>query len=221
LDKIECIRQVPLFAGLPGSDLEKLAKISIVRKYPRNTTIFHEGDYADALYLLQDGRVKIQITDLAGREVIVSVLQSGDSFGEMALIDSQERCAQVVTMTDCELMVIASSEFKRLLSESPDLSLALLHQVAHRLRQANRNIGNLATLDVLGRVARLLMEYSIEEGGRMIIRDLPTQKDIAGMVGASREMVNRAFKHLTNNGYLESRDGLLIIQDEIEEALGA
>lgn len=140
-DKVEYIRRVPLFAGLSEHELDKLARISVVRKYPRNTTIFHEGDYAEALYVLKQGRVKIQITDLSGREVIVNVLQSGESFGEMALIDSQERCAQVVTMTSCELVVIASSEFKSLLAESPELSLALLmRQFANRLRQANRNM---------------------------------------------------------------------------------
>lgn len=219
LNKVEHIRRVPLFSELSATQLEMLARISVVRKYPRNTTIFHEGDYAEALYVLLHGRVKIQITDLSGREVIVSLLESGESFGEMALIDSQERCAQVVTMTPCELIVIASSEFKRLLAESPELSLALLHQFASRLRQANRNIGNLATLDVLGRVARLLIDYAVEEHGLLVVRNLPTQKDIASMVGASREMVNRVFKHLTNNGYLESQNGNLIILDEIESAL--
>lgn len=219
MDKVDYIRSVPLFSELSEEALGKLAQISVTRKYPRNITIFHEGDYAEALYVLRQGQVKIQITDVSGREVIVSVLRSGESFGEMALIDSQERCAQVVTMTSCELIVIGSGEFTRLLAESPDLSLALLRQFARRLRQANRNIGNLATLDVLGRVARLLIENAIEEGGCMVIRDLPTQKDIASMVGASREMVNRVFKHLTNNGYLESRNGVLIIQDDIEFAL--
>lgn len=220
-NKADYIARVPIFSGLADDDLAKLARISVIRKYPRNTTIFHEGDYAEALYVLKQGRAKIQITDLSGKEVIVNVLQSGESFGEMALIDSQERCAQVVTMTACELIVIASSGFKSLLAESPELSLALLRQFANRLRQANRNIGNLATLDVLGRVARLLIEYAVEEEGTRIVRDLPTQKDIANMVGASREMVNRVFKHLTSNGYLESRNGVLIIQDDIEFALGA
>jgi CRP/FNR family cyclic AMP-dependent transcriptional regulator len=220
-DKIGCIRNVSIFSGLSETDLEKLARISVLRRFPRNTTIFHEGDYAEALYVLQQGKVKIQITDEFGKEVILSVLQDGESFGEMALIDSQERCAEVVTMTACELIVISRDEFKRLLAESPDLPLALLRQFAHRMRQANRNIGNLATLDVLGRVARLLIESAVKENGSMVVRDLPTQKDMASMVGASREMVNRALKHLTSNGYLENCDGLLVIRDDIECALSA
>lgn len=219
-DKIACIRSVSIFSDLSEDDLGKLAHISVLRRFPRNTTIFHEGDYADALYVLQHGKVKIQITDEFGKEVILSVLQDGESFGEMALIDSQERCAEVVTMTTSELIVISRNEFKRLLVESPDLPLALLRQFAHRMRQANRNIGNLATLDVLGRVARLLIESAVKEGDLLIVRDLPTQKDMASMVGASREMVNRAVKHLTSNGYLENRAGRLIIRDDIECALG-
>lgn len=215
-NKIDLIRGVPLFGELCEEELDKLTRIAVVRKYPRNTTIFHEGDYADSLYLLQSGRVKIQLTDISGKEVIVSILQSGESFGEMALIDSKERCAQVVTMSDCELIVISSGEFRRLLADYPDLSLALLRQFSRRLRQANRNIGNLATLDVLGRVAHLLIEYSVEVGGEMVVRDLPTQKDIASMVGASREMVNRAFRHLTSNGYLQTRDdGEMVVQEQI------
>src|SRR5512139_3772455 len=87
-DKVDHIRRVPLFSELPPDELNKLARISVVRKYPRNTTIFHEGDYAEALYVLKHGRVKIQITDLHGKEVIVNILQTGESFGEMALIDS-------------------------------------------------------------------------------------------------------------------------------------
>lgn len=220
-DKIELIRRVPLFSELDTDELAKLARIAVIRKYPRNSTIFHEGDYADALYLLRSGRVKIQLTDISGKEVIVSVLESGESFGEMALIDSHERCAQVVTMSTCELIQISSSEFKRLLSDSPDLSLVLLRQMANRLRQANRNIGTLASLDVLGRVARLLLEYAIDEEGQLIVKDLPTQREIASMVGASREMVNRVFKHLTSRGYVESRNGQLIIQDGLESALTA
>lgn len=216
-DKAEFVSRVPLFSDLAPDEIAKLVKIAVARRYPRNATIFHEGDRADALYILQQGQVKILLTDVNGRETIVSTLRAGECFGEMALIDSEERCAQVVTMAPCQLLVIASSEFRRLLGESPELSIALLRQLSERLRQANRNIGSLATLDVLGRVARLLIEYAQEEEGELIVRDLPTQRDIAAMVGASREMVNRVFQHLTRNGYLESRLGGWVLRESIED----
>ncbi len=205
-----------MFASLDEAQLEEVARLASIRHFGRGRHVFRERDRGDALYVVQDGRVKVMFSSENGREVIVSILGEGEYFGEMALLDSEARCASVVAMTPCTLLVIARSDFSQLLASSPELSRAMLRELTHRLRFANRTIGNLATLDVFGRVARFLLDSAKEQDGERVVTNLPTQSDIAAVVGASREMVNRALKELSSQGYIRQRGGQLVITESIE-----
>ena len=182
------LRSIPLFAGLPENQVYQIARMAGVRKVPRNTTLVRVGDKTDALYVLVSGSAKVLNRDVEGREVILTLLGAGECFGEMSLIDGSPRSADVVSCEPCELLVIAKSDFAHALSENVDLCLNIMKSLADRLREANRKIESLALLDVYGRVAKLLLDFSELEDGRRVIRRKVSKQDMAKMVGASREM---------------------------------
>ena len=205
------LRSIPLFAGLPENQVYQIACMAGVRKVPRNTTLVRVGDKTDALYVLVSGSAKVLNRDVEGREVILTLLGAGECFGEMSLIDGSPRSADVVSCEPCELLVIAKSDFAHALSENVDLCLNIMKSLADRLREANRKIESLALLDVYGRVAKLLLDFSELEDGRRVIRRKVSKQDMAKMVGASREMVSRVMKDLESRGYVRSEEGCLIL----------
>ena len=205
------LRSIPLFAGLPENQVYQIARMAGVRKVPRNTTLVRVGDKTDALYVLVSGSAKVLNRDVEGREVILTLLRAGECFGEMSLIDGSPRSADVVSCEPCELLVIAKSDFAHALSENVDLCLNIMKSFADRLREANRKIESLALLDVYGRVAKLLLDFSELEDGRRVIRRKVSKQDMAKMVGASREMVSRVMKDLESRGYVRSEEGCLIL----------
>ncbi|MGD8514397.1 MAG: Crp/Fnr family transcriptional regulator [Granulosicoccaceae bacterium] len=209
------LKQIGLFGGLTDEELAAIAEITTRRSYPKNAIIINEGDDTDSLYLILSGKVKIVLSDEDGKEVIISILEPGDYFGELSLIDSEPRSARVVTMGDCQFSIIHKSDFNNVLDSNPGLVRNLLSGLTKRLRAANKNIESLALMDVYGRVARTLLQFAKDVDGKKIITEKLTQKDIAHMVGASREMVSRIFKDLTIGGYISVESGRITINDKL------
>lgn len=208
------LQSIPLFAGLTEAQLEHIAKIAIRRKVPRHSTIVHVGDCIDALYVIVSGCVKVLNRDADGREVILTLLGAGECFGEMGLIDGAPRSADVVTNENCELLVIAKTDFKRALADNVDLCLNIMKSLVLRLREANRKIESLALMDVYGRVAKLLLDFSELEHGVRVIKRKVTKQDMAKMVGASREMVSRVMKDLETSGYIRVETGRIVLTED-------
>ncbi len=205
------LQNVTLFSGLPESQVYQIARMAGVRRVPRNTTIVRVGDSTDALFVLVSGSAKVLNRDAEGREVILSLLGAGECFGEMGLIDGSPRSADVVSCEPCELLVIAKSDFARALAENVDLCFNMMKSLADRLREANRKIESLALLDVYGRVAKLLLDFSVVEDGQRVIRRKVSKQDMAKMVGASREMVSRVMRDLEVRGYIRDEQGVLVL----------
>ena len=205
------LRGIPLFAGLSGPQLEQLARMAVMRKFPRHRTIVHAGDSTDSLFVIVRGSVKVLSRDTEGREVILTFLGEGECFGEMGLIDGSPRSADVVAFDACELLEISRTDFARALSENADLCLNIMKSLVMRLRQANWKIESLALMDVYGRVAKLLLDLSEEVDGIRVIRRKLSKQDMAKMVGASREMVTRVMKDLETSGYIRVDDGNIMI----------
>jgi CRP/FNR family cyclic AMP-dependent transcriptional regulator len=153
------------------------------------------------------------VSDSEGREVILSMLGPGDLFGEIGVIDDNPRSATVVAVDNSDLVVFAKEDFRRCLADNFDLTIAIMRNMAARLRAADQRIESLALLDVFGRVARLLLELAEERDGVKIVPNRMTKQDIAKMVGASREMVSRVMKDLSSQGLIEERDGDIILRD--------
>ena len=171
-----------------------------------------EDDPGDALYIVSAGQVKVVLIGEDGREVILSVLNDGDFFGEMSLIDDEPRSAHVIAMRDSRLLVLRRDDFQQQLQQVPSIALKVLKVMVQRLRRADAKIGGLVLLDVNGRVARLLLDLADESGGPRITRKL-THHTIAQMIGSSRETVSRAMRELVERGLIDVTRREITIRD--------
>lgn len=209
------LRNVPLLSVLSDDNLVELARVVSRKSYARGSLILGAGDPTDSLYILVSGRMKVFMSDLEGKEVILAILGPNEFVGEMGLIDNSPRSANVVALDPCEIVCISKADFRRCLAENFDMCTTLMRGLVKRLREADNQIGSLALLDVFGRVARLLLETAeIIDGEKVVTRKLSKQ-DIARMIGASREMVSRVMKHLQTAGYIEMRDSSIVIRASI------
>ena len=208
---LSLLQKIPLFACLLETQFEQLARMAVPRKVARNTTIVRAGDSTDSLFVMVSGSAKVLNRDEEGREVILTLLGAGECFGEMGLIDGSPRSADVIANESCELLMIAKRDFVHALADNFDLCLSIMKSLVLRLRDANRKIESLALMDVYGRVAKLLLDLSVVEGGRRVIVRKVSKQDMAKMVGASREMVSRVMKDLEGSGYIRVEGGRVIL----------
>ena len=208
------LRNVPLFSSLSGDQLLVLASVLSRKPYPRDSAVIAAGDPTDALYIVISGRLKVMMSDKEGKEVILAILNQGDFFGEMGLIDQAPRSATVVTLEACELLTITRADFMKCLQKNFDLAMNVIRGLVGRLREADQKIGSLALMDVCGRVARLLMEMAETVDGQKVVTKLPKQQ-IAKMVGATREMVTRVMKEMETGGHIEVRAKQILLRDSL------
>ena len=210
------LRRVPLFAGLTEPQFEQLAAGSARRSYPKGRTIVSEGEPSQSMYILLAGRAKVQRSDSEGKEVILAVLGSGEYFGEMSLIDDAPRSASVITLESSEFIAVSKEAFKAMLAQSPDMAMSVMRGLVRRLREADKKIETLALLDVYGRVARVLLDFSEQVNGERIVKNKLPRQDIAKMIGASREMVSRVMKGLEVDGYIVPLpEGRLVLREKL------
>ncbi len=207
------LRALPIFETLDDECLRPLMRVAMLRHIPRHTIVLQAGDHTDTIYFVLSGALKVQVSDEEGREVILSMLGPGELFGEMGVLDDHPRSATVLAVESSDVVVIGKSDFKRCLTENPDVSLFIMRNLTKRLRMADRSIESLALLDVYGRVARLLLEAAEMVDGRKVVTHKLSKQDIAKMIGASREMVSRVMRDLTAQGLIQERDGQLFLVD--------
>ena len=185
------------------------------RKYPAKSTIIYAGDESDALYYILKGSVTVMIEDDDGREMIMAYLNSGDFFGEMGLFDNMDsRSAWVKAKTECEVAEISYTKFREIAQQDPRVLYFIGEQMASRLRQTTRKVGDLAFLDVTGRVARTLLDLCKEpdamthpDGMQIKI----TRQEIGRIVGCSREMVGRVLKTLEGQGLVRVKGKTMVV----------
>lgn len=185
------------------------------RKYPAKSTLIYAGDDSDALYYITRGTVMVVIEDDDGREMIMAYLNEGDFFGEMGLFDEEAgRSAWIRAKTECEVAEISYSKFKQLAKEDADILFAVSAQIAGRLRATTRKVGDLAFLDVTGRVARTLIDLCKQpeamthpDGMQIKI----TRQEIGRIVGCSREMVGRVLKNLEEQGLIQVKGKTMVV----------
>lgn len=205
------LTSVPLFADLTVSECAALQQFAIKRHYAKHTVILSEGDLTDSVYLLVAGKVKVIMTEPDGREVILSVLESGEFFGEMALIDAQPRSATIMSMESCDCFVISRTGFNTCLSQHPSIARQVMLNLVRRLRAADEKIGSLALLDVYGRCAKFFLDHAVLDKGVWVVSPKVSQQELANRVGASREMVSKVLKDLVRVGALRNEAGSMII----------
>lgn len=189
-----------------GEDvLRAIAERGVVRSYPKNTILIHEGDRSDTLYILLSGKVKVYASSEQGKEVVLNVHGPGEYVGEMAL-DQSPRTASVVTLEPTTCAQVSGQQLRDFIVQNPEFALHLIRKLIERARIATEGVKQLALLDVYGRVSRLLNTLAVEKDGVRTIPDRLTQQDIAERVGSSRDMITRIFRELTAGGYIEITD---------------
>ncbi len=201
------LKKIPIFSSLKDETLLQIDQVCIKKKYEKGNIILFEHDEANALFFIVKGEVKIARESDDGREVIFSLLHDSDVFGEMSLLDGMPRSANVTAMVDTELYMIKREDFLELLNNHPDVSIALLVELTHRLRLAGMRIKSLSLNDAEGKVATVLLQIADEKGkiknGIVEIEKLPFQHDLANMAGTSRETISRTLHSFAKKGLVE------------------
>ncbi len=187
--------------SLGDAQLRALSEHAATKSFPKNTVIVNEGDETDSLYVILSGRVKVYVSDDAGKEIVLTTQETGEYFGEMVL-DEGPRSATVMTLEPSRFAIVPKSEFKAFLLANPRFSIHLIEKLIFRVRALTENVKSLALMDVYGRVARLLLELAQERDGTLVVEERLTQQDIADRVGASREMISKILKDLGEGGYI-------------------
>ena len=190
-----------LIDALPDT-LRLLARNGVVRPYRKGTILIDEGTHGDMLYVLLKGRVKAYSSDSRGREIIFGTYGPGEYIGEMSL-DGGPRSVSIVTLEATTCALIARVALRTHIASHPDFAFELIERVIRRVRVLTDNTRALALLDVYGRLVRFLNEQAtLDVQGMRLISPRPTHVELAGHVGASREMVSRLMKDLEQGGYV-------------------
>ncbi|MBU3753401.1 MAG: Crp/Fnr family transcriptional regulator [Candidatus Nanopelagicaceae bacterium] len=186
-------------------------------KLRKGQSLFKEGDDGDNLYVVSNGKVKLGTKSPDGRENLLMILGPGDMFGELSLFDSGPRTATATAVTDSKLLTLGQEKVIPWVKEYPEVSLQLLARLASRLRRTNEVVGDLVFSDVPGRVAKALIDLGVKFGdkrseGLFVNHDL-TQEELAQLVGASRETVNKALADFAQRGWLRLEARSVMILD--------
>ncbi len=221
----ELIKNVSLFQNAAEDELARIASLMTTRDCAKDTQIVTQDEPGDALYVIAKGRVKVVLYGDNGREVILTTLRSGEFFGEMALLDDLPRSANVIASEASTVLVLKREQFREHIKNHSGTALNVMAELCSRLRRADEIIGNLATLDVYGRVAHIMIDLAKKDGEEVedgiLIRVRPTQQDIASMIGTSRETVSRVLSEFQKRGFVEMRGREILLSRKFaSEALG-
>jgi CRP-like cAMP-binding protein len=213
----EVIRKAPLFTALDDAAATSLLANMVSVKIAKGSVLFAEGDEGDQLYVIAEGKLKLGTSSGDGRENLLSILGPGEMFGELSLFDPGPRTSTATAVTDAKLLSLGQEKLLPWLAENPKVSLQLLARLAQRLRRTNEAVGDLVFSDVPGRVAKALIDLGERFGkktdeGLFVHHDL-TQEELAQLVGASRETVNKALADFAGRNWLKLDGRAVLITD--------
>lgn len=213
VDAASLLAGTDLFGGFDPTALADVAQAGEERLLRRNDVIFNAGDDSNELFVVRSGRVAIANTSPDGRESLLALMEQGDLFGEMPLFDGQGRSAQARALELTEVLAVPYSSVRSLLQERPELLWGVVRMLAMRLRTTDEALADAMFLDVTGRTAKRLLEMAGEADEFV----LPvTQEELAGMVGASRERVNKAIAQFVRLGWIDQVDRRYRILDRAQ-----
>lgn len=214
------LSRVPLFATLSAGQLAELARVARRHRYASDQTIFYQGDLGDTFYVILSGQVKVSVTSPEGQEAILVVLDAGEGFGEFALLDDQPRSATIEATQNTEVLVLRKDDFRRLLRQMPDIAIGLLRVLTKRLRDTDQLVQDAAFLDVGDRLAKKLLGLMESHGkpaprGAVVLTLQLTQSELASMIGATRESVNKQLGAFRDQGIVAvDRQRITILRPE-------
>ena len=214
----DALSRCRLFAGMGEPSLQAIARTLRSRRFRRGEVLFHEGDPGDALFVVASGAVKVVVPSEDGEEAILATLRRGDFLGELALLDGAPRSASAVALEATETLTLPRDQFRALIAGEPAIRDALLASVAGELRRLTTHVAELHFLDLTGRLAARLARLAEEHGERQpngeIRLDAPlTQSDLAAMIGATRQSVNKLLGEFEADGLLRMERDSIVVPD--------
>ena len=228
MNKEAFLRQVSLFSDLSDEEIRELETVVQERSFRKNEVIFHVQDLGSALFVIKKGSVKVSMEDRHGKELILRILEEGEFFGEMSLLDGDYRSATVTALEPCQAMVLFRDEFLKFIPRHPKVVMKILTTLSLRLRKANEKIRRLVFADAYEKVASILLDLLEERkiplsAGAEIPLSL-TRKELADLVGISRETLTRILADFQKAGLvrIERRRIAIIHPDKLKrEAAGS
>ena len=217
MEKIELLQSVSIFWDLNENDLGHIADKMVAKHFENGNYIFLEDSDGDQCFFVLEGSVKVTRLSIDGREVILAMLNEGDFFVEMSLLDGESRSANVIALEKTKVLTLDRNDFIAVVNDYPQIAVQLLKELARRLRKSDRQIASLSLSDAEKRIALCIIRFADEQGviqnGKVSIPKTPIQQDIANMAGTSRETVSRALGLLEKEDLIERNGRELIILD--------
>jgi CRP-like cAMP-binding protein len=206
-----------MFEHVALEDREHLSGLLRERRYSKGEVIFHQGDVGTALFMIRKGEVAIRLSSSEGREVILALLGRGDAFGELALLDGEPRSTDAVAREETQLLSLHQEDFRRFLSERPQVAMGLLAVLSRMVRRVTQLVHDSAFLDARARLARVLLDLARTQGqpnpeGKVLIPKL-TQAELANLCGVTRESANKWLRFYTREGLLSYESGQITLLD--------
>lgn len=201
------LRAIPMFSDLPEESARALAGMVTYRRLPKGTYAVSQNEVGASMYLLVSGRMKVSIANTDGKELVLNYLEAPAHFGEMALVDSRPRSADVIAVSDAEVLVLDGHDLSAAIQLQPRLALTLIATLSRRLRQTISRLEDMAFHDATHRVARVVLNVAtanMETYGDAVVQGL-THYDIATLAGTSRETASRVISSLVKDGILTTQ----------------
>lgn len=205
---------MPIFSDMSPGDLDTLAEMVQYRRYPRGALIIGQNESGSSMFLLSAGRVKVSLASPEGKELVLNYLEAPTHFGEMALVDSRHRSADVIAVTDVELFAMEAKDLSAAIQLQPKLALSIIATLSRRLRHTNSRLEDMAFHDATHRVMRVVLNVAtagFETRGTPVIQGM-THYDIATIAGTSRETASRVISSLARQRIV-STSGRRILVD--------
>ena len=213
----ETLTRSGIFQGVEPDAADSLAKEMETIDVRKGEIVFSEGEPGDSLYIVLSGKIKLGRRAADGRQNLVSIMGPSDMVGELSLFDPGPRTATATAVTDARLARLKKTSLRPWLNNRPEIAEQLLRVLARRLRRTNDALADLIFTDVPGRVAKQLLQlaqrFGTQEGGALRVTHDLTQEEIAQLVGASRETVNKALADFAHRGWIRLEGKSVLISD--------
>lgn len=207
------LRAIPMFADLGSDDLETLAGMVALRRFPKGAFIIAQNEAGGAMFLLVSGRVKVSLASPDGKELALNYLEAPAHFGEMSLVDAEPRSADVIAVTDVEVLALDAKDLSAAIQVQPRLALSLIATLSKRLRHTIARLEDMAFNDATHRVMRVLLNVataSYETHGAPVIAGM-THYEIATLAGTSRETASRIISWLAKEGVVATKGRRIVV----------
>lgn len=214
--RLQALRASPFFQVMRPAELDQILGFATERRFPRGATIFQKGDAGSSVMAVLSGRVRVSAVSLEGKEVTLNVIDPGEIFGEIALLDGKPRSADATAIEATRLLVVERRHFLPFMAGNDDLALRVIGVLCERLRRTSLALEEIALFDLPARLARLLLKLAQDYGrpsaaGTRIDVKL-SQRDLSNLVASSRESVNKQLRAWKEDGVTDLQDGYLVLR---------